>query len=238
MLSKLSRFLAGSAAPQHPAPGKPPVAVIGDIHGCLDLAEWLVARIGRECPEARIVLAGDMIDRGPDSAGVLDWARALPGAVALRGNHEQMLLDALDDPEAAGPVWLRNGGQETLASFGISEGDAPRDALRAALGPEREAWLRGLPLWWQSGTLVVTHAGADPRLPMAHQNPQHLLWGHPAFGRVARRDGLWIAHGHTIVRKPRCAGGVVSVDTGAWRSGRLTAALISDDGVRFLSTGA
>lgn len=223
---------------QHPAPGPRPIAVIGDVHGCLDLTTGLLTRIAGECPAAQVVFAGDLVDRGPDSAGVLAHVRGLSGAVVLRGNHEQMLLDFLDDPEGAGPVWLRHGGQQTLESFGIMAGaaDAPtRDALRAALGAGAEAWLRGLPLWWQAGTLVVAHAGADPRTPMPHQNPQHLLWGHPAFGRVPRRDGLWVAHGHTIVPAPRCENGVISVDTGAWRSGRLTAALISGEGVRFLA---
>ncbi|RWR29891.1 serine/threonine protein phosphatase [Sinirhodobacter populi] len=211
-----------------------PLAVIGDVHGCLGLLNGLRARIRAESPEARTILVGDMIDRGPDSRGVLEQAwKERENLVALRGNHEQMMLDFLDDPETAGARWLRHGGAATLASFGVTVSTpdtATRDSLRRALPPGMEDWLRTLPLFWQSGNVVVTHAGADPRTPLAQQNPDHLLWGHPGFGRVPRRDGLWIIHGHNIVGRPRSRDGVVSIDTGAWRGGGLTAALIFPPG--------
>lgn len=185
------------------------------------------------------MFVGDLIDRGMGSRAVLDRVRGLGAqAVVLRGNHEQMLLDFLDLPS---PEWLRHGGAETLASFGIRDplpDTATRDALRAALPPGMEEWLRGLPLWWQSGNLVVAHAGADPRQPMPHQAPRSLLWGHPAFGRFPRRDGLWVAHGHVIVPAARAQCGVISVDTGVYATGRLSCALISDAAMRFVQVRA
>ena len=156
------------------------------------------------------------------------------------------MLRFLDDPQG-GAAWLRHGGMQTLASYGVAvSGARPeagaraqiRDALRAALGEGTEAWLRGLPRAWQSGNLLVTHAGADPRQPMPHQAPRSLLWGHPAFGRFPRRDGLWVAHGHVIVPAARAQCGVISVDTGAYATGRLSCALISDAAMRFVQVSA
>lgn len=98
-----------------PAPAEP-VCVIGDVHGCFALLEQLLAQLPAD---HRIILAGDYIDRGVDSAQVLRFLQAQPGLTCLMGNHEDMLLRFLQDPEREGPRWIRNGGQETLQSFGI-----------------------------------------------------------------------------------------------------------------------
>lgn len=240
----------GTMAPAPFAPLRParPVLVIGDVHGCLTLLERLLARAGGAHPEADLVLVGDLIDRGEHSAGVLRLVFARRDALTvLLGNHEEMLLRFLDRPETEAARWLRNGGLQTMASFGIGPiGAAPepeqcralRDRLRAALGADLEAWLRSLPRLWQSGNVVVTHAGADPWLPIAQQSAQALTWGAADFGRRRRTDGTWIVHGHVIVEAGRCADGVISVDTGAFASGRLTAALISEGQCDFLSETA
>lgn len=238
----ISNLLPKFRRPSFPplAPDQP-LAIIGDIHGCAGLLDGLLARVAIENPGAKPVFVGDMIDRGPDSQGVLARIRALDGAVVILGNHEEMMLRFLDEPEDAGPAWLRHGGIQTLESFGITDPAADadtRDALRRAFPPGLEAWLRALPCVWRSGNVMVVHAGADPRRPIADQNPRDLLWGHPGFGRFPRRDGLWVAHGHTIVPKPRQRNGVISVDTGAWQGGGLSAALISAQGVRFLTVSA
>ena len=99
-------------------------------------------------------------------------------------------------------------------------------------------WLRSLPRLWRSGTLAVVHAVADPRRPLEAQEERHLLWGHPDCGRRPRTDGLWIAHGHTISETPTSADGVISVDTGAYATGRLTGAVVGDGAVRFEMTAA
>ncbi len=230
----LVRFRRDTPAPETP------LAVIGDVHGRVDLLDRLFDRLDREVPEAHRVCVGDMIDRGPDSRGVLERVRAQ--TLALRGNHEQMMLDFLDATgdavETTGARWLRHGGIQTLASFGILEPapkSATRDALRRALPTGLESWLHALPDRWQSGNVAVVHAGADPRVPLAQQDPQHLLWGHPACGRFPRPDRVWIVHGHTVVPSPRLQRRVITVDTGAWLSGRLSAVLISAQGVRFLT---
>ncbi|TMV68218.1 serine/threonine protein phosphatase [Thioclava sp. BHET1] len=224
--------------------------LIGDVHGCAELLERLLRQIDIEIADrpnhpARIVFLGDLIDRGPDSAAVLALARerCAMGAESLMGNHEAMLLEFLDRPETGGH-WLRNGGAATLASFGLSPPEtdpvSPKclhllaTNLRAALPPGLETWLRARPLSLCSGTLWMVHAGADPELPMPEQQPEVLLWGHPAFESKARRDGLWIAHGHRIQPRPGTARGRIAVDTGAFATGILTAGCVDAGGIRFL----
>lgn len=253
-LSALLNRLRRPAPPAFPPLPRfdPPICVVGDLHGRLDLLERLLQRITAMpgADRARIIFVGDLIDRGPDSAGVLKRVQGLtqtgaPGAViCLMGNHERMMLDFLDDAPRHGARWVTNGGAETLAAFGISPWQAGldlaarADTLRRALPPGQEAWLRAMPLIWQAPGLAVVHAGADPDRALDAQSEQTLLWGHPAFLRRARSDGIWVAHGHTIVAKPHTHAGRIAIDTGAWRTGRLSAAWIGSEGVTVFSVTA
>ena len=237
---------AGPAAAPELAPPRPdrPFIAVGDVHGRADLLRALEAKLADLPPDWPLVFVGDYVDRGEESAAVLRhlMQEAPRPRVCLMGNHEDMLLRFLEAPEAEARRWLRNGGLQTLASFGVggSPAQAPvaaRDALVEAMGPEVIDWLRARPLHWQSGDVAVVHAGADPALPLGGQPREALLWGHPDFARGARDDGLWILHGHTIVEAPRAEGGRIAVDTGAFATGRLTAAVVEPGGVRFLGTG-
>ncbi|MDF0599033.1 metallophosphoesterase [Psychromarinibacter halotolerans] len=216
---------------------------IGDIHGCAGKLSALIDHVNTEAPDAPLVCVGDYVDRGEASAEVLRLLMDLPSTrpgpvICLAGNHEAMLLDALDDPDRSAARWLRHGGLQTLASFGVApggsgEGDAMARRLRAAMGDEMLDWVRARPAWWQSGNVAVVHAAADPWLPMAAQANSTLMWGHPEFRRMARTDGVWVVHGHTITDQPLVADGVISIDTGAYAGGPLTLARIADDGVTF-----
>lgn len=214
-----------------PAPDTPFFAV-GDVHGRLDLLAPLLDRLGTSGEP--IILVGDYIDRGDDSAGVLrhlQQAMAERHVICLRGNHEEMLLKFIAKPRQNGRLWLQHGGMQTLASFGI-EGPsehadpaqwlAARDALVAALG-DTLGWVQALPYLWQSGNVAVLHAGADPRQPLGTQSQKALAWGHPDFHHLPRTDGTWVVHGHTVVPEPQIANGRVGIDTGAYSTGRLTA---------------
>ncbi|MGI3212186.1 metallophosphoesterase [Roseovarius tibetensis] len=230
-----------------------PFLAIGDIHGRADLLSDIDRQIEAQCPDWPVVFLGDYIDRGNQSREVLEILMSVseddtPPVRCLMGNHERMLLDALDDPERAVPRWLRNGGLQLLASFGVSPprgnstDPAPlydmRDALMTAMGDEMIAWLRARPLMWQNGNVWALHAGADPHNPLSEQAANVLLWGHPEFLHSPRQDGQWIVHGHTIVDNPHAADGRIAVDTGAYATGRLSAALITEEGVRFFQTGS
>lgn len=239
------------AGPETPRPERSFVA-IGDIHGRADLLHEIDRLIEARCPDWPVVFLGDYVDRGEQSRDVLDMLMSVPPdrepqVTCLMGNHERMLLDFLDTPRQAGLRWLRTGGLQTLAGFGIAPPwrDRPGDeALRdlaarlaEAMGAEMIAWLRARPVVWNSGNVWAVHAGADPALPMTEQAADTLIWGHPAFHRHPRTDGQWVVHGHTVVAHPQARAGRVSVDTGAYATGCLSAALISEDGVSFLQTG-
>jgi serine/threonine protein phosphatase 1 len=236
-----------------PRPARRTYAV-GDIHGCLDALETMLSLIAVDAGGMAhdLVFLGDYVDRGPDSAGVLDrlmaLARGRDDVHCLAGNHDRMLLDAVAEPDSA-PAWLSMGGDATLASLGClperpaAGGAAARNAaraaaLQAALGPERQAWLAGLPLWWQSGNLIAVHGLTDPCKDMSEQDPEHLVWARPGPDLAPRADGAWVVHGHTIVPEPTVRAGHVAVDTGAFAGNPLTAAVFTPDGAppRFLQT--
>ncbi|NOD34409.1 MULTISPECIES: metallophosphoesterase family protein [unclassified Ruegeria] len=224
------------------------VTAVGDIHGRLDLLHALLPRLDDQDP---LVFVGDYIDRGPNSAHVLRHllylSQASGGRVhCLLGNHEEMLLRFVDAPEEYAPIWFRNGGVQTLASFGLKltpdkedtqQAKELADGLRQAMGQTLLNWLSDRPLTWTSGNATFVHAALDPRQSLEAQDRQICLWGHPMFPRLPRSDGQWVVHGHTIVDHPRVRNRVLSIDTGAFASGRLTAAEIQDGSIRFLSTG-
>ncbi len=249
-----------STGPSRPPVFDAPIApdtlfyAVGDIHGRVDLLEPLLEKIdadqavhGAGTPPP-LVFLGDYVDRGDHSAQVLEklfaLARDFPDqVVCLMGNHERMMLEFLDDPAGRGTRWLRNGGLQTLASYrigGLGERAGGEElmeaceALEQALPKGMEAWMRALPLRWQSGNICCVHAAMDPHLAPEDQARRTLLWGHPDFFTQAREDGVWAVHGHTIVANPERAGGRIAIDTGAYYSGRLTAAAISAGECRFL----
>ena len=251
-LTPMSRPIWGSAWAE-PAPDAPFFA-IGDIHGCYDAMRRLLDKTMAIDDSAVVVCVGDLIDRGENSAGVLRFmAEHASGPDtrlhSLMGNHEAMLLSMLDDPVLTGPHWLRYGGLQTLASFGLTGltetigADAQpdtmldiRDRLRDAMGPGIEAWLRGRPNLWTSGAVSVVHAGASPWETLDRQEVGHLVWGHPDFATVPRRDGHWIVHGHHIVPGPTKGDGRIAIDTGAYATGRLTGVYVHPDRTEFLTS--
>ncbi|MGH1331793.1 MAG: metallophosphoesterase [Paracoccaceae bacterium] len=215
-----------------------PLAAIGDIHGCAKLAEGLVGKLQSAHPEAHILFVGDLIDRGEQSARVIEMVMDMPEATCLLGNHERMCLDFLDNPEERGARWLRNGGLQTVASYGVSGAQSEltkmRDALALAMGDKQINWLMQRPLYAKYGNLYAIHAGANPEVPIEEQGEKPLIWGHPQFRKQARVDGHWVVHGHTIVDQPSIAQGRVSIDTGAYATGALTAAIFAGADVSFL----
>ncbi len=223
-----------------------PFVAIGDIHGRADLMHDLLSRVDpKSCK--RIVFLGDYVDRGPQSAQVLAHLHKTSRqrdaqVICLKGNHEQMMLDFIDDPLGQGALWLMNGGINTLESYGIkipAQSDdlvAVSDALEAAMPQGLLDWLRALPLRWQSGNVWCVHAGMDPNAPPTSQRSHVMIWGHPSFLNTPRHDGTWVIHGHTICRKPFIGASRICIDTGAYRSDQLTAACISTGECSFVAT--
>ncbi len=239
--TRMISFFKKSATPEYRPEPLRPTYVIGDIHGCIDALNKMLEKIKLDSngEDFDLVIIGDMIDRGPESATVLARLMALPNAICLKGNHEQMALDFLDDPITAGPRWIRNGGDATLLSFGVPQIGAMRmddlaQTFRKALPSGMENWLRQLPHFWQSGNLVAAHAGLDPRHTLIEQNDNAVLWGQSKFRDRPRTDGLCVVHGHWVVPAACVKQGRIAIDTGAWRTGCLTAACIEKTRVRFI----
>ncbi|WP_164661974.1 metallophosphoesterase [Tropicibacter sp. Alg240-R139] len=227
-----------------------PFYVIGDVHGRMDLLDRLLTKIDAEdgALGVPLVFVGDYIDRGEQSAQVLRHVHALSQSagrqvICLTGNHEDMLLKFLEDPAERGARWLRYGGLQTLFSFDVgaisdqsTDGamEQARNALEDAMGPEMIKWLEDMPTSWQTGNVAVVHAAADPAEPIATQSPRILKWGHPDFHHKARSDGTWVVHGHTIVDEANATDGRIATDTGAFATGKLTAAYIEPGNLRFI----
>ncbi len=222
---------------------------IGDVHGRIDLVKDLLSRIDPN-NDQRLVFLGDYVDRGPNTAETLSFLFALAHdrpdqVVCLKGNHEKMMCDFIDDPLDRGARWLRNGGAATLQSYGlggIDERSTPDQALDASEALEHAMpkglieWLRGLPLTWNSGNIWCVHASMDPDIDPRKQRSASLMWGHPSFLTKSRQDDICVVHGHTIVDEPINSNGRISIDTGAYLTGRLTAAHITTERCAFIST--
>lgn len=230
----------------HPVAPDEPFIAIGDIHGHVEALIAILRQIERAYPKAHVVCVGDYVDRGEASADVLTILQDLSqtdahGVTCLAGNHETMLVKFIDDPVGYGRKWLKHGGLQTLASYGVAHTGmesivATRDALVSAMGGAMIDWLRGLPLFWRSGNVAVVHAAADPNVPLEAQSSRTLLWGHPQFTQAVRADGVWVIHGHTIVDQSAVVAGRVAIDTGAYATGRLTAVYVSAEGFEFFSS--
>lgn len=220
------------------------VYAIGDVHGDLDRLirlEGLIradtARTGAGPDRSAILLLGDVIDRGPLSAHLLDHllrpAPGLPERVLLRGNHEQMLLDLLDgrgDPDG----WVRLGGEATLRSYELDlppvRGGRRRiDRLRELMPERHVALLRAAPLLLVHGGALYSHAGGDPSLPLSRQGATHLLErrARPEEGRTRPAHGLLSVHGHQPVPAPDLTAWRVNLDTSAAQPRRINCACIS-----------
>jgi serine/threonine protein phosphatase 1 len=225
------------------------VYAVGDVHGCaerLDTLHRVIAQDLARAPVARPVLVhlGDYIDRGPDSAGVVARLAAgspLPGVpmVNLRGNHEQMMLDALTgDPDAA-RQWRGNNGDATLRSWGIQPKSRPSSWAEAL--PARDlAFLGGLRLFFRMDGYVFVHAGLRPGVQLLDQNPDDMLWIREAFLNsigplLPEAPTLVAVHGHTPEAAPVVTDNRIGVDTGAVRGGALTCAVLEGAQVRFLA---
>jgi len=233
------RKLFRSEPERHP-PTVPPgerIYAVGDIHGRRDLFDALVAAVERDdecrCPAATtIVLLGDLIDRGEDSAGVIASARALASRRNVRilcGNHEEMLLRSLEDIDLL-RRFLRYGGRETALSYPIDrqvwDGATLEEAqrlMRIAIPQEDIAFIRHFEDRVLCGDYLFVHAGIEPGVPLERQTHERLRWIREPFLSHSGDHGHVVVHGHTIYDEPVLLHNRIGIDTGAFMTGRLTA---------------
>lgn len=231
-----------------PAPGRLPqgrrVYAIGDVHGSLDQLRALHRIIAEDLatrPVATpvVVHLGDYIDHGPDSAGVLALLSRgpdIPGArvVNLSGEHERMLLDALDGDRASATDWLWSGGKTTLASWGLPP-DLPRDAWFGAIPADHVAFLRGLKVSHREGEYLFVHAGIRPGVPLARQAKDDLLGIRQPFLWSEQDHGVVVVHGHNTEPAPATLANRIGLDTGAGLGGKLSCAVLEEDRMALLA---
>lgn len=215
------------------------IYAIGDVHGCDDLLAALESKILEDARQREgakwLVMLGDYIDRGPKSAAVLDRlsAPAPEGftRTCLAGNHEDIMLDFINDP-FPGHRWLDFGGLETLHSYGIHQlpnnRQAIRDTLLSYIPPEHIEFLERLPSLASLPGLCFVHAGIREGVPLSEQDDAALLWIRPRAGSEPppQRDFI-VVHGHTPVVDVEMVNGRINVDTGAFMSGKLSAVRFS-----------
>jgi serine/threonine protein phosphatase 1 len=243
-----------STAVRPRAPTGTRVYAIGDIHGRLDLLRELHRQILDDAarhPATRRVLVhlGDYVDRGHESAGVIDELldHPLPGfeIVNLLGNHEDSMMRFLDDL-SVGPAWLYYGGIATLASYEIEARGQPwRDErelrrlqveLRQRLPERHLRFMQSLPLHHGEGDYLFVHAGLRPGIPLARQAREDLLWIRDEFLFSPLDHGKIVVHGHTITDMPELQSNRIGIDTGAFATGRLTCLVLDGEARAFLAT--
>lgn len=217
--------------------------VIGDIHGRMDLFDALIDTIEEDCINAagattHVILLGDLIDRGPDSAGVIKQARAWSAKRRLRilaGNHEEMFLQSFEDKEVL-RHFLKHGGRETILSYGLPKKEyrsLSLDELFARMPeivPEEDrAFISSFEEMIVAGDYVFVHAGIDPATPLEEQRRSDLLWIRERFLKYKGPFPKTVVHGHTIFDQVEQKRQRIGIDTGAFRTGVLTALVLEGD---------
>jgi serine/threonine protein phosphatase 1 len=225
--------------------------VIGDIHGRLDLLNDLERKIKCDLETAPTdvltLFLGDYIDRGPDSAGVIERLSAgdfCTSILPLRGNHEEVFLQFLSDASVL-DSWRKFGGLETLHSYGVNvvnvmRGigyDLAREALVETLPCHHRRFLEETRLSFTLGDYFFSHAGARPGVDLEQQATEDLLWIRNEFLLYDGGFGKVVVHGHTPTVDPEVKTHSINIDTGAYASSVLTALVLEGETRRFLATG-
>jgi serine/threonine protein phosphatase 1 len=239
MVLKLLRRAIEPAAPLVRVPDGVRIYAIGDIHGRLDLLDDLLFRIdvddrARGGARTQLIFLGDLVDRGPDSAGVVQRALELKQSGRavrfLMGNHEEVFLKTLRGSLEALRFFVKIGGRNTILSYGFDESEYGQldyaellPELIARVPPEHVAFLGSFEDRIAIGDYLFVHAGIRPRVPLEEQSGGDLRWIRSEFLDFRGDHGCVVVHGHTITDDVEERGNRIGIDTGAFASGHLTA---------------
>ena len=235
------------------SPGKRLYA-IGDVHGChaelSDLLSLIEAdHSGRVRKPCFLVFLGDLVDRGPASREVIALLRENPPRFAdihiVRGNHEEMMVRCLTGEPELIPDWLRHGGQSCAASYGVDpsvlhDTDIYRleHTLLSHIPKSDIDFLSRCVDQVRFGDYLLVHAGIRPGIPIARQSGRDLRWIRQEFLASDAAHEAFVVHGHTVTETPDVRPNRIGLDTGAYRTGRLTALRIEGEERAFLSVPA
>jgi serine/threonine protein phosphatase 1 len=227
---------------------------VGDVHGRLDLLNELLRRIetdnaARASARATIIFLGDLIDRGPESAQVVERLRryrpTFAKPVFIMGNHEEVLLRILSGETRLLADWLRFGGADCARSYGVDPqeletigGTSAVKLLRQAIPKEHSRFLESFVDTASFGNYLFVHAGIRPGVPLSHQQPQDLRWIRLPFLDDEADHGCVVVHGHTITETVDERENRIGLDTGAYRTGVLTALGLEANERWFLQTSS
>lgn len=244
MISRLFQRRPAESTSSRIPPGER-IYAIGDVHGRLDLMEDLLARIdadsqARGPARQRIIFLGDLIDRGPHSAQVIEAAlklsRARPDFHFLMGNHEEVFLHALSGDRKALAFFTRIGGKETILSYGISprqfddsDYDELAEMLEARVPAEHLDFINSFEDMIFAGDYVFVHAGVRPGTPLDKQRQSDLRWIRSEFIDHRGKFEKIVVHGHTISEDVDATRNRIGLDTGAYDSGKLSAMGFEED---------
>jgi serine/threonine protein phosphatase 1 len=253
MISKLFASRRRATAPEPTIPTGQRVYAVGDIHGCADLLGDVVALIeaddaARGPAETSIVFLGDLVDRGPDTAGVIDRLIALaesrPRVRFLLGNHEEVFLGALEGEPKALRLFCRIGGRETVLSYGMDASEYERldyeelvHRLEQLVPSAHRDFFGRFEDVIEIGDYAFVHAGVRPDMPLQQQRTGDLRWIRDPFLDHRTRLEKMIVHGHTITEGIETRPHRIGIDTGAYTTGRLTALGLEGDRRWHLQTG-
>lgn len=227
---------------------------IGDIHGRLDLLDELLERIERDhsarAPaRTTIIFLGDLIDRGPQSAEVVERLRnyhpPFARTVLLMGNHEEILLRIVGGETQLLSDWMKFGGAECVQSYGVDpvelqcrDREGALRMLRQAIPKEHLKFIGSFVDTASFGRYLFVHAGIRPGVPLDHQQLQDLRWIRSPFLEDESDHGRIIVHGHTISERVEIRENRIGLDTGAFWTGVLTALGVEGEDRWFLQTGS
>ena len=231
-----------------PAPASLPsgqrIYAIGDVHGCLDRLAAVHEQIAedlaiRPVDISVLVHLGDYVDRGLDSAQVVDWLSGgapvpVSQIVNLMGNHEDMMLQALSGTDKeANNTWLANGGADSLLSWEIAR-KVPPTEWATLIPPEHQTFLRELKISFRYGGYLFVHAGVRPGVPLDRQEKHDMLWIREPFLSWKHSHDVIVVHGHTPRHEPDVRSNRIGIDTGAVMGGVLTCLVLEENRLGFI----
>lgn len=172
------------------------ILLISDIHGEYEMFIRLLDKVSYQPEKDQLVLLGDYIDRGPDSKKVLNKVSQLKekGAIVLRGNHDQMMIDVTEKKDKAWDRWERNGGLATLANY--HQGEELAEIPSGGKFHEHLEFLKTLDYYHESEDYIFVHAGLEPGKSPAETDPDTLIWIREDFHKNYRGKKT-VVFGHT-----------------------------------------